>query len=95
MEENDAINSGSGGWNTVGDTIKNKPNETEDKFQRFLLKRNNPDTNPEEIRKKTSNSERPSEEIRKKPSDSERPVQSQHEMLNLLMRGSKKKKSKK
>jgi len=95
LEENDAINSGSGGWNTVGDAIKNKPNETEDKFQRFLLKRNNPDTNPEEIRKKTSNSERPSEEIRKKPSDSERPVQSQHEMLNLLMRGSKKKKSKK
>ena len=95
MEENDAINSGSGGWNTVGDAIKNKPNETEDKFQRFLLKRNNPDTNPEEIRKKTSNAERSSKEIRKKPSESELPVQSQHEMLNLLMRGSKKKKSKK
>ena len=84
-----------GGVMGCPNTIKNKPNETEDKFQRFLLKRNNPDTNPEEIRKKTSNSERPSEEIRKKPSDSERPVQSQHEMLNLLMRGSKKKNTKK
>ena len=62
-EENDAINSGSGGWNTISDTIKNKSNETEDKFQRFLLKRNNPDTNPEEIRKKTSNAENSSKEF--------------------------------
>ena len=75
MDENGANSS----WNTVSD-IKHKRNETEDKLQRFLLKRNNPDTNPESIRKKTS--------------DSERPVQSKHEMMNLLMRGSKKKSKK-
>ena len=107
LHENGAANSS---WNSVSD-IKHKTNETEDKYQRFLLKRNNPDTNPEEIRKKTSDSERPErseraehperperselpEEIRKKTKDSERPVQSKHEMMDLLMRGSKKKSKK-
>ena len=51
LEENDA-NCGSN-WNTIGD-IKLKPNETEEKFQQFLIKRKISDTNPEEIRKKTS-----------------------------------------